>query len=914
MKYLKCALTAIVLGLSIKNGNAQVARNLETSSTVMENKPANTEELQEAFFELSQQPGLTSRGTPKVYKGKYLEAIQFPVGGIGTGNIQFDGHAVPRYWQIFNNMTHDFVPNSFFAVREKGENGVKVRALQTQDAGVFQKMKSLEAVSAFPFLKYRFKDELSASISMEVFNPFIPTDLKNSGIPTVFYRFTIENPTEEEIEISLLASQQNAVGYSKVKNITEGDSFAARFQKSIAREVAVGNRSSLYGGNVNTTISNEGYSALLMSGPYREAEEHYGQMALMLFDDNGSAAAGQVTAQYDNAQKLLEDFTDDGLIKVKNKTRPSAKGQTYSGAINVPVKLKAHEKKVINMALVWYFPNGKNGGHLVSWDAWGHGDWEGLGNYYAQQWKRFDELLEYITTNYRDLVSETESFTQSFYETNLPYWLVERMGNQLNILHSRTIFHDKNNYVGLWEGAGAGDGSCAGNCNHVWHYAQAHARLFPGLARQIRKQTFEHIKEGGQIPYRQPAGGEAFDGQCGDILGAYREHLLSEDSQWLQDHYGEIKMALNYLVNKYDADKDGWLSDAPKHTTYDASMTGNPSYLTSLYHATLLAGAKMAQVVKDVDQGLEWEQLAERSIRHQEERLWNGQYYYQVPGVKRATDYENGCHSDQLLGQWWADQIGLGSLYSDYRISTATKAVLKNNFKANLKNHVQKARKFAMEEEPGMVVTTWPENDRTPYASGYSDEVWPTFEYTIGSSLIKYGDFKEALTLLKAGDLRYDGQLREGYLTDNGWGNFGFSGNPFGDDECGQFYSRSLSIWSVLLAAQGFTYDGPQHSIGFDPKWQPDGHASFFSTAKGWGLFTQNRESGEQVNTLELKFGELKLYEISLNVAGLEAESVLLSLNGKELQPTKITKGEDIRIEMEQVLLQKGDVLTVFVK
>jgi hypothetical protein len=65
-------------------------------------------------------------------------------------------------------------------------------------------------------------------------------------------------------------------------------------------------------------------------------------------------------------------------------------------------------------------------------------------------------------------------------------------------------------------------------------------------------------------------------------------------------------------------------------------------------------------------------------------------------------------------------------------------------------------------------------------------------------------------------------------------------GNPFGDDECGKWYSRAMSNWSVLLALQGFSYDAAAQSIGFAPQWQPDDHRTFFTAGNSWGTFTQH--------------------------------------------------------------------------
>lgn len=896
------ALTIVLFNLT---GFSQVARELE-SKTVVENTKENHDELLADYYKLTNEPGLLSRGQPTIYEGDRLGAIQFPVGGIGTGCIQYDGHAVPRYWQIFNNMGHDYIPNSFFAIRVKREDQVEVRALQTEDVGRFRGMRSLKAISQFPFMKYSFEDDLAAKVSMEVYNPFIPTNLKDSGIPAVFYQFAVENPTDDILEISLLSSQQNAIGYSKVPIKHTENGFAYNFKSSKNNNNIEGNRSRFYKGNKNSIGSESNMKVLYMEGDENSNHEHFGQMALMLFEDNAEGIAS-----WTNEKDFYSDFLKKGQIKGADNTKPSKPGSTWTGALNTTFVLRPGETKIINMALLWYFPNGKNGGFMDKWDGWGRGDWEGDGNQYAVYWNHIRELANYVKSNFESLTRYSRSFSNTFYNTNLPYWLTERMANQLGILKSRTFFHDKHGFIGMWEGTGGVDGSCAGNCNHVWHYAQSHARLFPEIGRTIRSQSFNAIKANGQIPYRLPAGTPAFDGQCGDILGAYREYLLSPDETWLKSQYPAIKKAMNYTINTHDDDKNGWLSDHPKHTTYDASMTGNPSFLSSLYLAALKASENMAVAMNDIEQAEIWGAIAKKSANLQSEKLWNGEYFIQIRGEKPAADYNDGCHSDQLLGQWWADQLGLGSLYPDYKIKSATEAVLKYNFKSNLKHHNQGHRTFALPEEAGMVATTWPNNNRPKYASGYSSEVWTTFEYTIGASLLKYDKIQDALTLLRSGFNRYDGKLRTGYI--GAWGNFGFSGNPFGDDECGQFYGRALSVWSVLLAAQGFQYNGPEQSIGFHPKWKPENHQSFFSTSEGWGSFSQQRTDTAQKNSIELNYGHLVLSRISLDIDNLVEGLVALKLNGKPMKVSSKIKGSVLDVKFSPIDLKETDKLEIVV-
>lgn len=199
------------------NSIAQVAHELNVDKKVTQSHE-DKDFLQKEYKRLSSNPQLFKRGTSHVYKGEYRQAIQFPVGGIGTGCIQFDGNGSARYWQIFNNMTHDFVPNSFFALKVKNGDKSITKAIQTTDVSGLNGMNSVEITGEFPFIDYHFSDsELPLKVSKRVFNPFIPTDLKNSSIPAVFYEFTIENSGDRKVAVDLTGLQQNAVGFTQVK-------------------------------------------------------------------------------------------------------------------------------------------------------------------------------------------------------------------------------------------------------------------------------------------------------------------------------------------------------------------------------------------------------------------------------------------------------------------------------------------------------------------------------------------------------------------------------------------------------------------------------------------------------------------------------------------------------------------------
>ena len=71
-----------------------------------------------------------------------------------------------------------------------------------------------------------------------------------------------------------------------------------------------------------------------------------------------------------------------------------------------------------------------------------------------------------------------------------------------------------------------------------------------------------------------------------------------------------------------------------------------------------------------------------------------------------------------------------------------------------------------------------------------------------------------------------------------------------------------MSVWSMLLASQGFIYDGPAGVIGFNPKYQPTNHKSFFTGAEGWGVYTQKRTGQTLDCQIDVRWGKLMLRQV----------------------------------------------------
>ncbi len=784
---------------------------------------------EERLAKRTNDPRLLARGETRVYRDQHLTAISLPLGGIGAGCIQINGKAERAIWQIFNNFKGVFVPHSFFAVRAKAADGEPVvRALQTSPVGPFEAMKSLTFRGEYPFGWYDFEEpEMPVAVSMETFSPLIPFNARDSAIPCAIFNLTARNTSEKKVHVSFLATQQNAVGFAGEGKI-EGRRFAG------------------YGGNRNRVVKAAGETILHMTIERKKDSAGYGDMALAAFDDEATA-----TASWDTLDALLKDISRDGQLSGREIAGLSPTGQTLDGALAAPFTLEPGRSRTVTLVLSWYFPNGRHGA----------GRWGGKGNMYANWWDGAVSVASDVHNRFDELTRLTRLYHDTFYASNLPHWLLDRMTSQVAVLRSKTCFWTEGGYFGGWEGCCPGSGCCNGNCAHVWHYAQAHARLFPFIARRMREEALEHQQEDGGIPFRQPAGAVATDGQCGEILEAYREHLCSTNGVWLKENWPKVKKAMEYTIARWDKDEDGVLS-GPQHNTLDANLGGSTTWLGSMYLAALAASEKMALLEGEPKVAQRYRQIRNSGSKKQNETLWNGEYYIQIPDAQsRATrDFLTGCDVDMMLGQWWANQLDLGWLYPPERVKSSLQSLFKYNFRVDFHGFKQSPRKFVDEEDAGLLDMTWPHGGRPAPQQCilYANEVQSGYEAAALVAMVQAGLLKEGVTVALAAADRYDGRLRTG-LTASRTASWGYSGNPFGDDECGKFYARAMSIWSMLLACQGFIYDGPAGEIGFKPLWRQDNHATFFTAAEGWGLFTQTRNRDRQTDRIDVKWGKLRV-------------------------------------------------------
>ena len=100
--------------------------------------------------------------------------------------------------------------------------------------------------------------------------------------------------------------------------------------------------------------------------------------------------------------------------------------------------------------------------------------------------------------------------------------------------------------------------------------------------------------------------------------------------------------------------------------------------------------------------------------------------------------------------------------------------------------------------------------------------------------------------------------------------------------------------------------------IGFEPVWKPQDHASFFTAAEGWGLFTQKREGSVQRAKIDIRYGHLRVRTLLLavppQVKSLQCKAMAA---GKQvLAKVNVQAGRRATIQLEpETILRAGETL-----
>ncbi|MDH4217566.1 MAG: non-lysosomal glucosylceramidase [Candidatus Aminicenantes bacterium] len=891
---------------------------------------------------------LYTYGQVKTYTGKDLQTIAFPIGGLGTGNINLGGRGDIRELEIFNRPSKGVHPDmTFFSIwiQEEGKKPVaKIleRKLippyvgwmgfpRNQLAGV-SRFDEVTFKGEYPLAFLGFEDpQISANVNLEAYNPFVPLSPEKSGIPAAIFNWKIKNNQSSRIKVSLAFSMLNPI-------------------KTLDK-----NNNAGFGKNLNQYIDEDAFRGVKMTSNRAKPDDlEYGSVAVV-------TTAKDVDVQtrwyrggwWDNAHMFWDDFSDDGRIQQVNDSMESDERQSDVASLLVHCELNPGEEMTIPFWLIWYFPNRDN-----HWNREEEVRGKKFRNHYATIFHDAWDVARHLVSQGEELYKETMTFHDLLFQSSYPSYLIDAISSQSSSLKTNLVMRSEDGKLFGFEGLTDDKGCCPMNCTHVWNYEQTLAYLFPSLERTVRETDFLHNTfDNGYQVFRtlMPLGEYLWtfkpcaDGQMGNIVRVFREWKLSGDIAWLKKLWPKVKAALEFawkgvgdvgqdlnwqkerLLIPWDPDKDG-VMEGEQHNTYDIEYYGPNTMTGSLYLTALKACSEMAEAVGEPKKAKEYSKIYQQGSKEYDSLLWNGEYYIQIVDVmeglvvpehlrspekgctnpeckgkespggnKKALEagdvipkyqYGEGCLSDQLLGQYLAHVAGLGYILEKGHVDKAMESIFRYNFRRNLGSFSNVQRVYALNDEAGLLLCSWPKGNRPALPFVYSDEVWTGIEYQVAASLVYSGYVDEGLSIVKA--------VRDRHR--------GFNRNPWDEFECGHHYARAMASWAVMLALSGYQYDGLKNSIAFSPKIKQNDFSTFWSSGSGWGNFRIKEDEAR----LRVEYGSLTIKELGLSKDYAFKSVQNVRMNSEEVK-AKLEQEDGLSVVtfVKPVILKRGEEISI---
>ncbi|TAN11251.1 MAG: hypothetical protein EPN37_17605 [Chitinophagaceae bacterium] len=820
------------------------------------------------------------------YSGSYLNRIAFPVGGIGAGMFCIEGSGAISHVSVRHRPQMFNEPGQFAALYIKGlRNGAKVLEGPVPDwkkyglpgAGNGEggtnyglpRFSYAAFEARFPYCDINLHDkDIPLTVKITGWSPFIPTDPDNSSLPAGAIEYYFENKSHDTLEAVFSYNTRNFMkqngGRNSIQKITNG-------------------------------------LVLSQSAP-EDKPWIAGDFALFTDQDNTVGDYCWFRGGWWDPLTVAWEAIKKGEVKEREPAKENAPG----ASLFVPFRLKPGEKKTIRIMMAWYVPDSDlrigndataaelkakvgcdpasgccsspNSLGIPVDDQYKYPKYK---PWYSSKFRHIQEVADYWKNNYHDLYEKSMIFRDTFYASTLPAEVMEAVAANLSIIKSPTVLRQADGRLWAFEGCSDNDGCCYGSCTHVWNYAQAIPHLFPSLERSLRETEFcENQSADGHQMFRadlpiRPVHNDfyaAADGQLGGIMKVYREWHISGNNEWMKKLFPMVKKSLDYCIETWDPQHQGVLKE-PHHNTYDIEFWGPDGMCTGFYLGALTAFIKMGEFLKQ-DISL-YSELYSKGKYFIENELFNGEYFFQkieYKDLKAANpvqeaeksfvgkyspealellkkegpkyQYGTGCLSDGIIGAWMSAMCLLDDPVNREKTLSHLLSVYKYNFKNNLSEHANPQRPaYALGDEGGLLLCTWPKGGKLELPFVYSDEVWTGIEYEVASHLMWMGKAEEGLEIVRACRKRYNGRIR----------------NPFDEYECGNWYARAMSSYAMLQGLTGVKYDSLNQTLYIDS--HIGDFTTFLSTETGFG--NVSLKSGKPF--LKVTYGHIEVKKMIIN-------------------------------------------------
>ncbi len=303
-----------------------------------------------------------------------------------------------------------------------------------------------------------------------------------------------------------------------------------------------------------------------------------------------------------------------------------------------------------------------------------------------------------------------------------------------------------------------------------------------------------------------------------------------------------------------------------------------------------------AEELGDTAAQKKYEKIARKGKKLMDQYLWNGKYYrlyhdydntmdkYYIKEDNHINHFDErkkkdeGCMTDQIIGQWAAHLSGLGYLMDPQHVHKALTSVMEMSYfdGFGLRNASWPGTGFVSDIPRDM----WVDQGNTP---------WTGVELEFASFLIYEGLVDEGLKVIKSVDDRYRN-----------------SGLYWDHQEFGGHYYRPMSAWAILNAMLGLGVN--QETYSFNPKLNEDVYMLFFSFNKGTAHYVKS----EKGVAIEVLTGEFTPKNLKLTNSGIMNKRPEVFVDGEKLDAEVKVKGDVVKVALgEDVVVKAGSKICV---
>jgi non-lysosomal glucosylceramidase len=715
------------------------------------------------------------------------EGSACPVGGIGAGSFEWTMSGNFRYWFLkLGWMVDDTVWADQFHIYMKRKNRAVVQTLSTDAPPDGDPLQSWEwnypeekgcYYALFPKagFSYEKNETFPVKIAVTQFSPLIPHNYKETSYPVAVYKWIVENPQAEPVEVSIMLTWQNMVGWEpKAPNPAAhpSDFIWERINTgNYNRFVQEGNKKGILFAKKNMDIRR---GRALAGTMCIAAQEIPGKTEVFYhtdFDPEGSGSS------------IWESFASSGTLSNSRDSRTAQRNDPLAGALAVKIVLEPGERMDFPITIAWDFPFyefEKGVKYRKKYTEFFGADGDKAFEMACEALDRYEDWEFQIDRWYREIIANP----------GLPDWFKQNLLNELYVLAETSIWDastDLHTYLEsadyLMYGTFDVDAYSSWHLLKLWpelelnnmrffsktvdwedpaYKIYQYPEVMPGEVPEDKLPYYWNInKVYGMIPHdigsprkRPWIVLNAFDWQNGNVwkdlnpkfpLRGYRDFLYtgSNDLDFLRKVFQTSVLALDTLEERFGHPESHIpLNEGIPDQTYDTwKMKGESAYVSILWLAALKASWEMGQTlvelgVSGVD-GIPIDEVIERYKNWFDKGkeslavLWN-----QKGGYYNIDAYTDDIMTDQLFGIWYSKLLGMED-DEDRLIISSDRAgrTLETIYRKNVLGYGKGL----------MGAVNGRKADGTQLFSQQGDEVWVGTTFAFASNCILHGLKEEGM-------------------------------------------------------------------------------------------------------------------------------------------------------------------------